>query len=489
VDLSSFASVASPDSAGSGRVRTLLSGFIISYVLTVLSIALARYLWGTAGFDLVIVGLGWPHVILGFLFYANKIVKNEGRQRVSFYWLMALTLAISFVHTLRPITGLIYMYFVYHAFRDEIFIYYQRLTRHRYAGPIFGSRSGRALLATAVLLNIAIQLQFRPTLRTVKVAASQLQAAKNLVSFPPVENSRGREYHLWLASRRSLRELATAKYATPAGVSHHTQPPTADNAAAKSPELRLSYQTADSGPPGGTRLHATSNFLFRLPGDRLLDQTIRPDADNMNGIFLPAEATSALGPDEKLTLRLESAFFAGHPYTFAAGVCLLGLSLTLLALFRIPRKPFVQNPGLRYALPAFLLVIGAKTAEKITRFYGLSVLPFIAFLVVFHYFSWYVFYLEKLRGRPVPRPPQASATRFDRLLVVISTRKGFIATIIAMNVVSFTGAFSYQVLHVSGLFAYIFDLKYFLYFLVFHVTMSFAPKSARRLPAPAPVTA
>jgi hypothetical protein len=63
----------------------------------------------------------------------------------------------------------------------------------------------------------------------------------------------------------------------------------------------------------------------------------------------------------------------------------------------------------------------------------------------------------------------------------MTTRQGFINTIVTMNVVSFGGAYAYQVLGAGAGLNYVFDLKYFLYVLVFHVTVSFAPKGAPKV--------
>jgi len=108
--------------------------------------------------------------------------------------------------------------------------------------------------------------------------------------------------------------------------------------------------------------------------------------------------------------------------------------------------------------------------------------------VVFHYFSWYVYYLEKLRSARArtPVPVFGDSSSLDWMLARISTRSGFIATIVTLNLVSLAGAYSYQVLHLSGAWAYPFQLKYFLYFLIFHVSMSFAPKGPSKV---APLTA
>lgn len=67
--------------------------------------------------------MGWPHVILGFLFFFGKVLRGEANMRRAFAMLGLLTLAIWIVHYNYAITGLIYLYFLYHAFRDEIFVF------------------------------------------------------------------------------------------------------------------------------------------------------------------------------------------------------------------------------------------------------------------------------------------------------------------------------------------------------------------------------
>ena len=303
--------------------RSLLKGFLISYALTALSLAAAGKVWGKAGFDLVVVGMGWPHLVFGFAFQVNGIVRKGHRQQAIFLGLVGLTVAVCVVHSLHSLTTLIYLYFVFHAFRDEIFMYHQRRTGHQFSGRVFDS-AGRALLWSAVVVALIGQL-----------------APNDL--------------------RRRL-------------------------------VIYLAFCTA---------------------------------ALVMNG----------------------------------------------LALIGWPAKLLESLPGLYYTLPVALLMFLAMTGMKILRTEGIVAPLFFAFLVVFHYFSWYVFSLEKIaaaRAHPGLR---------GGIMRCLGTRRGFLSTVIVLNMFSFAGAYAYQVQQVSSNLAYGFDLKYFMYFLVFHVTTSLAPKS------------
>ncbi len=308
--------------------RPLFSGFLASYLLTVFSLAVAGYFWGKPGFNLVVVAMGWPHVFLGLIFNVNRLTGSDVRYRRIFLGLIALTCAIGLYHSLWPITTVIYLYFVFHAFRDEIFIYHQRRTGHRFRGVVFDA-SGKALLAAAVLLAVGSQL------------------------------------------------------------------------------------------------------MTKLPA---------------------------------------------HKLQVNIGLCAAALLLTLLTFARRPRKLFDDTPGIGYALPAYLLVALALTSMQWMRAHNYAAPLFFVFLVVFHYWSWYVFSLEKIASRPAPRGPQPAKSGLDAVLARISTRRGFLTAVLILNLASFAGAYAYNVMHLSAGLQYAFDLKFFLYILVFHVTTSFVPK-------------
>src|SRR5260370_14221959 len=142
------------ETASLGR---LLRGFLISYLVTAVSLGLGGYRWGRVGFDLMIVGMGWPHVIFGFLFNLGKVAEGDRGYRVALASLLLVTLAIGFVNSLRPLTTIIYLYFTFHAFRDEIFIYHQRRTGYRFFGRVF-DRNGLGILLGATIVALIGQL-------------------------------------------------------------------------------------------------------------------------------------------------------------------------------------------------------------------------------------------------------------------------------------------------------------------------------------------
>jgi hypothetical protein len=207
-------------------------------------------------------------------------------------------------------------------------------------------------------------------------------------------------------------------------------------------------------------------------------QTFRAEQNNLSGITLPITLRRELPEDLKLHFRLESPFLIYHPYAFDLALGLIGLALAVLALLQIPRSLFLRMPSLRFAIPGLALFAAAAALMKMARFNAVESPLFFAFLVVFHYFSWYVFYVEKILARPAGVAMRPALRPFDRFLQKVTTRNGFLTFVVIMNVVSFSAAYAYQVLQLSPALRFGFDLRYFLYFLVFHVTMSFAPKHA-----------
>ena len=99
------------------------------------------------------------------------------------------------------------------------------------------------------------------------------------------------------------------------------------------------------------------------------------------------------------------------------------------------------------------------------------------FVVVFHYWSWYVFSFDKLRTA-ASKPLQPSTIRepYDRVLDYLRRGPYFTAAVIGLNLIAAAGAFWYYKLNGPTTLRFAFDYNYFLYFLVFHVTFSFSPK-------------
>src|SRR5690348_11224615 len=79
--------------------------FFLTYSLTAFSLAVGTMLWGKIGGDLIVVAMGWPHVLLGLLFNINKMKGADIKSQLSFLGLLVLTLAIWFVHSQVSITA------------------------------------------------------------------------------------------------------------------------------------------------------------------------------------------------------------------------------------------------------------------------------------------------------------------------------------------------------------------------------------------------
>ena len=96
-------------------------------------------------------------------------------------------------------------------------------------------------------------------------------------------------------------------------------------------------------------------------------------------------------------------------------------------------------------------------------------------IVVFHYFSWYVFSYNKFGAIKKAGVQFESVGVFDKFLVNLRDPWFFTLIMIALNAVSFAGVFWYYSGGAPEVLKYGFNYSYFLYFLVFHVTFSFSP--------------
>src|SRR5262245_13077124 len=124
-------SVALPVSVTSAPLSRALRNTFLTLLFTVTTLTLTGYLWDHAGYEMLIVTMGWPHVILGFAFYFGRVLNGQKDSRISFLLLSGATITLWTIHYYYPITGLIYLYFLFHLFRDEIFVYMQTRSGHQ----------------------------------------------------------------------------------------------------------------------------------------------------------------------------------------------------------------------------------------------------------------------------------------------------------------------------------------------------------------------
>ncbi len=348
-----------------------LRNIFLTLTLTVSTLALAGFLWREQGYEMLIVTMGWPHVALGFVFYFGKVMRGEANARTAFAVLALVTLAIWTIHYNYAITGLIYLYFLYHAFRDEIFVYLQTRARHR-PGPGLYTIAG---VGPAILLMLLIpqQQDFRHDLRRPEFTGAQIAS-------------------IWLPISR-----------------------------------------IESGAEA-------TNFVLHLASPPLL----------------PYPAPLAY-------LRLFLIAFLGAVVVWK----------------------LVPRGGQSNQLWIYLIVLAAgfvitQTILKSSNNAGYAFPLIFQFVVVFHYWSWYVFSFDKLRVFKGARPPAVQAgSLYDRMLGYLRRAPYFTATVLAANLISAAGVFCYYRFNGPIALRFAFDYNYFLYFLVFHVTFSFRPKLRR----------
>src|SRR2546423_14998701 len=90
----------------------------LTLTMTILALALAQYTWGPSGYEKLIPVMGWPHVILGFVFYFGRVLRGERQTRSLFLLLALVTLLFWGPHYIYGIIGSIWIYFVYRVLRD-----------------------------------------------------------------------------------------------------------------------------------------------------------------------------------------------------------------------------------------------------------------------------------------------------------------------------------------------------------------------------------
>lgn len=452
-----------------------LRNLFCTLALTVASLALAGFLAREQGYEMVIVAMGWPHVILGFIFFFGKVVRGEANMRRAFAMLGVLTLAIWIVHYNFAITGLIYLYFLYHAFRDEIFVFLQTRARHARGSNMFAI----AGVAPAILLMLLLpqQKSFRHDLRRTEFNDAQVaQAGWSLIPFKAVPNSRGREFYFYLeaphtAGSRAFTTLATSNETRPGGgvlVNDHHWPQAAD--------LVFLPHYANSPPATFT----TGDVPVLLTGGHRVGQTFYAEQDNMDGIWMPIDRLEPSNGSTNFVLHVASPPLLPYPGWLEKLRLVLVVCLAALVLWKLLIR---RQHGAQLwicLIAVFVGLYGTQAILKSSNNAGYHFPLIFQFVVVFHYWSWYVFSFDKLRALPSPSTPTAprnpSIGWYDRALALLRPPRNFWLAVIILNLVSGAAVLWYYKLGGPLFLRFAFDYNYFLYFLVFHVTFSFSPK-------------
>jgi|GEM_PF-2066959 len=462
-----------------------LRNIFASLALTILTLALTGSIWREQGYEMLIVAMGWPHVLLGFSFFFGRALRGETDSRLTFLLLALATAAICVTHYYYSITGLIYLYFLFHLFRDEIFVYLQTRDRHRPGSKVYAV----AGVAPLILLMLLIPKQefFRHDLRRTEFTGTQIASgAWTLIPFKAVPNSLGRDFYFYLQAPQTDGSRAFITHASASNLRNDGEMMVGKRKWERAEDLTfLPHYAGDpqtladattSTNNGATTTPARGDVPVLLTGGHAVGQTFTADKNNLDGIWLPID---------RLEQAAESTNFVFHvasppllPYSPLIDRVRVALMLVLAAivLWRlIPRR------GKGWQLWIYLAVLAGafastQTILKSSNNAGYAFPLIFQFAVVFHYWSWYVFSFDKLRAKPATALRTAAGlSAYDKLLRLLGSPRHFTAIVIALNLLSVLGVLWYYRLGAPGGLRFLFDYNYFLYFLVFHVTFSFRP--------------
>jgi hypothetical protein len=464
-------SIEAPQASLSVALRNIVAGLALS----ILTLALTGWIWREQGYEMLIVAMGWPHVLLGFSFFFGRVLRGERDSRTTLVLLALATIAICAIHYRYSITGLIYLYFLFHLFRDEIFVYLQTRARHRPGTRVYAV-AGIVPLILLILL-IPRQEAFRHDLRRVEFTGTQISSNNwTLIPFNPVPNSLGRDFYFYLQAPQTDGLRAFITHASADNSRSDGKLVVANGSWAQAKDLLFQPHYAEEPQEITNAQSMADNVPVLLTGGHSVGQTFRAEKNNLDGVWMPIERFEQSAESTRFVFHMASPPLLPYSAPFDRLRQALILVLTAVVLWRlIPRR------GKSWQLWVYLAVMagvffGIQTILKTSNNAGYAFPLIFQFAVVFHYWSWYVFSFDKLHANS--RPPANTATcprLFDRMLSYLGSKPHFTVIVIVMNVISVLFVLWYYRLGAPSGLRYFLDYNYFLYFLVFHVTFSFRP--------------
>ena len=466
-----------------------LSDLSLPFAATVCGMTVAGFLLGETGLKMLPVALGWPHIILGFLFYAGGIARGAPGYRSTALLLALLTIAIWTAHYHFNLTRLIYLFFFYHAFKDEIF-----------TGAFKHAKSSeRKALADLTLITVVVVLlllipqprDLRVTYRTTELAGSEFSdTGWTLISFDPIANAKGRLFYFHLHAPQTAGLRAFATQATKADTRRDGEMLVGDEKWTQAGDLIIQpyYADEERKPPGNQTSQETTPVL--LTGGHQVGQTFFAEKDNLAGIWLPVSRLEDSGQATRFLVAMESA----PALPWGLGVAGLRMTVIILLLAMAAWRLFVNWKTAQSWVAPLVLATGfaggmallgtsLRLKETDTHLFQL--------VVIFHYLLWYVFSFQKLRQRKVQAQSLIARNPYDRFLRWMGQPLQFGMAVMVLNAISVAGVCWYYLLGDPAAMRFAFDYNYFLYALVFHVTFSLQPRRRTSVSgrlSPAPVT-
>jgi hypothetical protein len=392
-----------------------------------------------------------------------------------------VTLAIWTVHYLYDIAALIYIYFLYHAFRDDIFVsFWRRAKDGRLANVFDAAGIVVALLLLALLIALPHQDVYR-ALRNVDMMGAQFSSSSwTLITFDPVADARGREFYFNLQAPHTAGQRAFEAQATTVDTRSDGEIRVNDEKWSGAADLIFQpYYLGDRKIAPAADISAPQIPVL-LTGGHRVGQTFKAERDNLAGIWLPITRLEDEGATTRFVFRLSAPLFT-YPLTMGNLRCAAISALGMIVLWWL----LLLRKRERHVWANLLVIIGAfvglQAIFKTSNLAEQSLRYFSQFVLVFHYFLWYVITFDKYHGRANElRPAKPTESLYDRLLGYLRRAPQFTAAVIILNVASMAGVFWYYQLNAPPKLLYFFDYRFFLYFLAFHVTFSFKPDFLRR---------
>ena len=463
-------------------IRLPIRNLLITFALTILMLAAAGAIWGSQGHQILIVAMGWPHILLGFLFYFGKVLRGDGRSRLIFLLLCLGTLAFWSFHFVYALTGLIAIYFTYHVFRDEVFIYFQTRSKHSLRNTVKVAGLVPFIVAMFLITDPRPQ-HYRQDLRRVDMTNQQLSSnGWTFFYFEPIPFSSGKQFYFYLQTPNSD---GAPRYTTQAAIENSDQGEIRISDRRWTNAADLVFAAHYAGEPlQSPRSVSHRTIPIALNGGHRVGQTFTAQTANLDGIWLPTEIVKD-GPQPgryrfHLTPDTSVPWAPLSPTLRTVRIVLLIAVLAFVVWIVAPRW---REYGSFWLYVLFLIAMFAGL-QKLIRWGDAAqlVMPIMfQVVVVFHYWSWYVFSIDKLAANAqVSRPAAVDSKPFyDRVMGWFGSLPKFIGLVLVLNLISTLIAVWYGKLHGPPELRFAFDYSYFLYFLVLHVTLSFAPKRAQ----------
>ncbi|HEY8185342.1 MAG TPA: hypothetical protein VIF64_04710, partial [Pyrinomonadaceae bacterium] len=445
-----------------------LRNIFASLALTILTLALTGALWREQGYEMLIVAMGWPHVVLGFAFFFGRILRGEKDSRPRFLLLAAVTATICAIHYQYSITGLIYLYFLFHLFRDEIFVYLQTRARHQPGSRVYAV-AGVAPLILLILL-VPPQESFRHDLRRVEFTGTQISSnGWTLIPFKTVPNSYGRDFYFYLQAPQTEGLRAFITHASVSDLRSDGEMMVGKRKWLQAEDLIFrphysgySEQSETSAAPTG------SSVPVLLTGGHAVGQTFTAERNNLDGVWLPIDRYEQNGESTRFVFHIASPPLLPYSEPIDRIRVALMIILTAVVLWRL-----IPGTGKSWQLWIYLAVLAGAFASmhtmlKTSNNAGYAAPLIFQFAVVFHYWSWYVFSFDKLRTKrsPASAQPANQPRLYDKVLAYLGSKPHFTAIVIVLNLISAAGVLWFYRLGGPGVLRYFLDYNYFLYFLV-----------------------